>query len=101
MDGAALERSALEYLRPGRTQVTLSVGPRGGRLLLLGGEPFDEDLLMWWNFVARSHDEIVEMREEWMAAVDGSATRFGQVRGYDGPALPAPALPTTRLRPRR
>ena len=56
---------------------------------------------MWWNFVARSHDEVVEAREEWMAAVGGADTRFGQVSAYDGPALPAPALPATRLRPRR
>jgi quercetin 2,3-dioxygenase len=57
-------------------------------------------LLMWWNFVGRSHDEIVAVREEWMEAVGGSATRFGQVSAYDGPSLPAPALPGTRLRPR-
>jgi hypothetical protein len=81
--------------------VVLTAGPAGGRAFLLGGEPFDEELLMWWNFVARSHDEVVQSREEWMAAVDGAATRFGQVSGYDGGALPAPALPTSRLRPRR
>ena len=56
---------------------------------------------MWWNFVARSHDEIVEARKEWMAAVAGAATRFGEVSEYDGAALPAPAVPTSRLRPRR
>ena len=56
---------------------------------------------MWWNFVARSHDEIVAVREEWMEAVAGGSTRFGQVSAYDGPSLPAPALPGTRLRPRR
>ena len=101
VDGAVLERAALEYLRPGRSQATLTAGEQGGRLLLLGGKPFGEDLLMWWNFVARSHDEIVEMRAEWAAAVDGAVTRFGQVTGYDGPPLPAPALPSTPLRPRR
>ncbi len=81
--------------------MVLGAGPAGGRLLLLGGEPFDEELLMWWNFVLRDHDEVVEAREEWMAAVGGAATRFGDVSGYDGPSLPAPALPTSRLRPRR
>ena len=101
VDGRPLHRASLEHLAPGRSQVVVSAGPAGGRLMLLGGEPFDEELLMWWNFVARSHDEVVEAREEWTAAVAGSDTRFGQVSGYDGPALPAPALPTSRLRPRR
>jgi quercetin 2,3-dioxygenase len=100
-DGTPVERGHLVHLPPGRTVLRLSAGRTEGRLLLLGGEPFDEELLMWWNFVARSHDEIVEVREEWMAAVDGAATRFGRVSGYDGGALPAPALPTSRLRPRR
>jgi redox-sensitive bicupin YhaK (pirin superfamily) len=100
VDGHPLDRSSLEYLATGRSEVLLAAGPTGDRLLLLGGEPFDEELLMWWNFVARSHDEVVEAREEWMAAVDGASTRFGQVSSYDGAALPAPVLPATRLRPR-
>ena len=100
VDGESLDRASLEHLAPGLRQVVLGAGPDGGRLLLLGGEPFDEELLMWWNFVARSHEEVVEAREEWTAAVGGAATRFGQVTGYDGPSLPAPALPTSRLRPR-
>ena len=67
-------------------------------MLLLGGAPFGEDLLMWWNFVGRSHDEIVEYRRLWQ---DGDS-RFGAVSGYSGSVtrLPAPPLPTTRLRPR-
>ena len=56
---------------------------------------------MWWNFVGRDHDEVEASREEWQRAVDGAETRFGQVAAYDGAALPAPALPGTRLRPRR
>jgi hypothetical protein len=50
---------------------------------------------MWWNFVARSHEEIVEAREDWMAG----SNRFGIVPGGEEP-LPAPGLPTTRLMPR-
>ena len=84
VDGSRLERASLQHLPPGRSRVVLTAGPTGGRAFLLGGEPFDEELLMWWNFVARSHDEVVQSREEWMAAVDGAATRFGQVSGYDG-----------------
>jgi quercetin 2,3-dioxygenase len=83
--------SSLLYVEPGRPSLLIE-GP--GRVLLLGGAPFGEDLLMWWNFVARSHDEIVHAREDWEAG-----RRFGVV---DHPAtrLPAPALPTTPLRAR-
>ena len=27
----------------------------GGRVIMLGGEPFAEDIVMWWNFIGRSH----------------------------------------------
>jgi hypothetical protein len=66
--------------------------------MLLGGEPFEEPLVMWWNFVGRSHDEIVELRQQWQAESD----RFGRVEGYDGfpKHLPAPPLPNARIRPR-
>ena len=32
---------------------------------MLGGEPFAEEIVMWWNFVGRSHQEIVEFRTAW------------------------------------
>jgi redox-sensitive bicupin YhaK (pirin superfamily) len=89
--GVRIPVSALVHLEPGRRSLLLD-GP--GRVLVLGGTPFEEDLLMWWNFVGRSHDEIVQARQDWEA---GRA--FGVV---DHPAarLLAPALPTTRLRAR-
>lgn len=52
---------------------------------------------MWWNFIARSHDEIVRAREDWEAASD----RFGAVEGYGGRRLPAPPLPNAVILPRR
>ena len=63
------------------------------RLFLLGGEPFDEPLVMWWNFVGRSHDEIVAARDDWMAG-----RRFGPVTGCAAEPLPAPVMPSGRLR---
>jgi hypothetical protein len=68
---------------------------QAGQVLLLGGEPFEERIIMWWNLVGRSHDEIVQAREDWMAG-----RRFGTVQGYNGDPLPAPAMPTTPLKPR-
>jgi redox-sensitive bicupin YhaK (pirin superfamily) len=95
VDGAAVSPGPLLYLGSGRSDLPLHAD-QAARLLLIGGEPFDEHLVMWWNFVGRDHDEIVTAREEW---TDG-ASRFGTVRGYPGDRLPAPALPTVRLKPR-
>jgi redox-sensitive bicupin YhaK (pirin superfamily) len=94
VDGVPLAPGPLLYLGTGRSTLDLRTDD-GGTLLLLGGEPFAEQIVMWWNFVARDHDEIVADREEWMAG-----DRFGVVRGFDGDRLPAPEMPTTRLRPR-
>jgi redox-sensitive bicupin YhaK (pirin superfamily) len=90
----------MAYQGTGHGSMTLTnVGDTPARAVLLGGEPFTEGLLMWWNFVGRSHDEIVAFREEWQAR----SARFGVVRGYTGHPdwLPAPPLPTTRLKPRQ
>jgi redox-sensitive bicupin YhaK (pirin superfamily) len=94
VDRVPLSPGPLLYLGTGRRE--LAVGADApGRLLLLGGEPFAEQLVMWWNFVGRDHDEIVADRDEWM-----TGTRFGTVHGFDGDPLPAPAMPTSRLKPR-
>lgn len=66
-------------------------------LILLGGEPFGEDVIMWWNFIGRSHEEIVTAREQWEAG----AERFGMVAGHGAQRIPAPPLPNLRLTPRR
>jgi hypothetical protein len=71
----------------------------GARCLLLGGEPFEEQILMWWNFVARTHEEIVAARQQWMGGLDGGSV-FGQVVGFDGAPLRAPELPGVPLKPR-
>lgn len=88
----------LACLDPGPDHLDLQAGPEGARILLLGGTPFDEEVIMWWNFVARSHDEVVAFREAWQAEDE----RFGRVGGYVGEVdrLPAPPIPPVRLRPR-
>ena len=93
VDGAALTPGAMIYLGCARRDLRLS-STEGARAMLLGGVPFDEQIVMWWNFVARSNDEIITARGEWM---DGSA--FGNVAGYDGYRLPAPGLPPGELKP--
>jgi len=104
IEGVEVARSDLAYVAPGPQALRLSVGDAGGRVVLIGGEPFEEDLVMWWNFVGRRHDDIEAARERWQSDVIGGgdpAGPFGTVTGYDGRALPAPTLPTVRLKPRR
>jgi quercetin 2,3-dioxygenase len=75
VDGVAVEPGVLAYLGLGRDECGLATeGP--ARALLLGGVPFPEPILMWWNFVGRSREELSEAGRQWTAA-DG---RFGRVR---------------------
>ncbi|MEW2572328.1 pirin family protein [Streptomyces sp. NPDC047070] len=67
------------------------------RAVLIGGPPFGEEIVMWWNFVGRSHEDVVRAREEWEASSD----RFGVIEDFPGGPLPAPALPNAVIRPRR
>ncbi len=96
-------RSELAYVEPGQRRLALVAGDAAARVVLLGGVPFGEELVMWWNFVGRTHDEIVDFRRQWQADVIGRGNRdgrFGTVEGFDGDPLPAPELPTVRLKPR-
>lgn len=91
VNGQHLADATLYYLAPGPSEAGL--GSHGGcRLLLIGGSPFEERILMWWNFVARTPEEIAEARADWEAH-----RRFGDVAAYDGPRLDAPEL--ARLAP--
>lgn len=89
------------YLGRGRADVRISSGSPG-HALLIGGEPFEEPLVMWWNLVGRTHEEIAEARTTWEESrtTDTPGARFGPVPGYDGPPLPAPALPNAQLKAR-
>lgn len=101
LGGERAPSSALAYASPGRERLVLeNLGLTPARLVLVGGAPFGEDILMWWNFVARTHEEVVQARAEWQAGLAAGRERFGRVVGYDGPPLPAPDLPSVRLVPR-
>jgi redox-sensitive bicupin YhaK (pirin superfamily) len=75
VEGQAVEPGVLCYLGTGRSECRLDVADPA-RALLLGGVPFPELVLMWWNFVARTREEVSEARRQW-SADDG---RFGTVR---------------------
>ncbi|UNS95643.1 pirin family protein [Streptomyces tubbatahanensis] len=94
--GQALGPAELGALRPGSTTLALTnTAGVPARLLLLGGTPFGEEIVLWWNFLGASHDDIARARADWTAG-----RRFGEVEGYDGDPLPAPPLPNVALKPR-
>jgi quercetin 2,3-dioxygenase len=82
----SLPRDTLHYLGIGRDGLSLS-SREGARVMLLGGPPFAETILMWWNFVARTAQEIEDAREDWE-----QHRRFGEVTAYRGFRLTAPPL---------
>lgn len=100
---ATVQRTEMAYTGIGEKMVELhNPGDTENLLILLGGEPFTENLVMWWNFVGRTSEEIKKYRDQWQAKSD----RFGRVHGYishdrDGlDRLPAPTLPNIKLRAR-
>ena len=96
--GTRLEGGELWYQSEGHHELLLTnSGEVPARVLVLGGPPFPDPLVMWWNFVGRSHADIAHYRDLWEA----HDQRFGSVAGYPGARLPAPPLPNATLRARR
>lgn len=90
-----LGQGSLRFLEGGVETVTIDA-PVRTTVVLIGGEPWEEPLVMWWNFVARTHAEIEAARTDWEA----QTKRFGSVEGHDGKLIPAPPLPPVILKPR-
>ncbi|THV13055.1 pirin family protein [Nocardioides caeni] len=112
VSGLGVASGDLAYVPTGREEIHLEAGADGARVLVLGGPPFGESIVMWWNFVGRSHDDVVAYRDAWQAQIteagavvrDGRQVapgRFGIVPDQPLPPIPAPALPNARLRDRR
>jgi hypothetical protein len=100
LDHQAVARHELGYRGTGATGLTLQ-SPTGARLLLLGGRPLGEQIVMWWNFVGRSHEEVVGYRSQWQRLLqEGHDDRFTLPVGDPLPPIPAPGLPNARLRTR-
>lgn len=93
--GQVVPQGNLLYLNPGNRELVIESSD-SGRLLLLGGEPFNEEIIMWWNFIARSQEEIEELREKW----NNHSPDFPDFPDHIGGRIPAPNLPNIRLTPR-
>lgn len=93
--GEALAPGTLLYFSPRREELALRT-EGAARVLLIGGTPFGEKILVWWNFVARTREEMAEATRDW-----NSGRRFGAVHGSPAPALIAPDVAGLNLRPAR
>jgi quercetin 2,3-dioxygenase len=109
VNGEEIKPNQLAYVAPDEGLEIVAADL--SHLLVIGGRPLGEEIVMWWNFVGRDHDEVVSAREDWMAQItDNNGTiqdssrvydgRFGIVPGDHLPPIPAPALPNARLKPR-
>lgn len=101
LDGQPVARHELGYRGTGAAGLDLR-SSEGARLLLLGGRPLGEQIVMWWNFVGRTHEEVAGYRADWQRLLDdGDATaRFTLPVDDPLPPIPAPGLPNARLRSR-
>ncbi|MGW9626848.1 pirin family protein [Microbacterium sp. NPDC055521] len=109
VNGAPVQHRELGYVPTGADTMMIDAGADGARVILLGGLPLGEQIVMWWNFIGRSHDEIEEFRRRYQAELgfapvdprdEGKPALFGPFREDQLAPLPAPPLPTVRLRPR-
>lgn len=87
IDADAFGPNELAFLAPGTDSITVTLAP-GSRILLVGGAPFGREIVMWWNFVGHSKEEVADAQHAWEA----ESPRFGTVTGFDGPRLVAPPL---------
>ena len=92
IDGEVLEPGALLYLGTGRSSLHLACDD-AAQMLRVGGEPFGEEILLWWNFVARTQEDLHTASADWNAG-----RRFGEVKGSPSPRLVAPDISTIRLK---
>ena len=83
-----LDDNNLVVLERGLKEIEVQLH-QGTRLLMLGGKPFESPILLWWNFVGRTQEELAIAREQWI----NQDSRFGHIPDYDGPRLEAPAFP--------
>ena len=106
IDGVELQAHGLAFVPAGRSSTVIRAD-EDSRVLVIGGEPLDESIVMWWNFIGRSHEEIVVFQRQWDAENRAHSTDaadhpvFGWPTGEADEPILAPELPPVRLKARR
>lgn len=95
VNGQLVTKSQLHYIPNGAESFHIK-SDSNFRALLIGGEPFSEKIVMWWNFIGRSHEEIVAMRNDW----ENQTARFATFEDKIGGRIPAPEMPNVVLKER-
>ena len=88
VNGHELNADNMVVLETGLTEIEVEL-TEGHRVLLIGGEPFESPILLWWNFVGRTMQDLQQAREDWI----NRDARFGEIPDYQGKRLEAPVLP--------
>jgi redox-sensitive bicupin YhaK (pirin superfamily) len=88
LDDERFQADEFAYLGRGRNNLLLNLAA-GAKLLLLGGRPFEQPVLMWWNFVGFSKAAIAQAQRQW----ENGDPRFALVGDGRAPRLAAPPLP--------
>ncbi len=95
VNGVLVNENELLYIEVGHEQLEI-VSTEPVIAIVIGGTPFEEKIVMWWNFIGRSQKDITEAREQWNAR----DSRFGDFEDQIGGWIPAPELPHVTLQPR-
>ena len=73
--GVPVPNGGMAVLAPGSDVVRIeadAASPGDVVAILLGGEPFAEEIVMFWNFVGTRHDDVAAAREAWMRERDAA-----------------------------
>ncbi|WP_420138758.1 pirin family protein [Sphingomonas sp.] len=89
VDGQPFGPSELVILKP-HAEIVLA-SERGARLVIVGGEPFPEQRLIYWNFVSSRAERIEQAKQDWRER------RFAAVP-EEHEFIPLPAEPAPPVR---
>jgi redox-sensitive bicupin YhaK (pirin superfamily) len=62
--GQTFDAGQMMVFRPG-DKITVGAGPKGARLIILGGATLGGPRHIWWNFVASSQERIEHAKAQW------------------------------------
>ena len=65
VDDVIVEPGELGLIPTGFDTLRFEADGGQGRLMLIGGIPFPARIQMWWNFVARTREELTEAWSDW------------------------------------
>ena len=88
ISGDEFEVGNMMVFRPG-DRISMTAGPKGARVMLLGGATLEGSRHIWWNFVASSKERIEAAKEAWRAG-DWAHGRFQLPPGDNEEFIPLP-----------